>query len=674
MRNGKPESQCPGDDFCINTIRTLSMDAIQKANSGHPGAPMGLAPAAYVLWTRILKHNPENPQWLDRDRFILSGGHASMLLYSLLYLTGYDVSLDDIKNFRQWGSKTPGHPEYGCTPGVETTTGPLGQGFANAVGMAMAERHLAFCFNRPGFKVFDHYTYVMCGDGDMMEGIVSEAASLAGHLGLSKLICIYDDNKISIEGPTNITFTEDVALRFRAFNWHVQHVPDGNNVDAVFQAIESARAESERPSLIILRTHIAFGSPNKQDSSAAHGAPLGEEEVRLTKKNLGFPEDTCFSVPDRSLAICRECVRKGKTAEEAWRERFKVYTEKYPDLAKKLNDSIDGLLPEGWDSEIPDFSTVDSIATRSASGKILNAVAKKIPTLIGGSADLAPSTNTLLDFSFDFQKNAYDGRNIRFGVREHAMGAVISGMALHKGLRPYGGTFLVFADYMRPAIRIACLMKLPVFYIFTHDSVAVGEDGPTHQPVEHLACLRAIPGLTVIRPADAMETAEAWRYALKTPKGPVALILSRQKLPVPGRNRPGFTGDFSMGAYILADSEGKPDIILIATGSEVHITLEAGKKLAAEGVSVRVVSMPSWELFENASPEYREKVLLPDVTARIAVEAGISMGWERYVGSRGAVIGMKGFGASAPGETLMEKFGFTPDHIVQTAMKLLKRA
>lgn len=674
MRNGKPESQCPGDDFCINTIRTLSMDAIQKANSGHPGAPMGLAPAAYVLWTRILKHNPENPQWLDRDRFILSGGHASMLLYSLLYLTGYDVSLDDIKNFRQWGSKTPGHPEYGCTPGVETTTGPLGQGFANAVGMAMAERHLAFCFNRPGFKVFDHYTYVMCGDGDMMEGIVSEAASLAGHLGLSKLICIYDDNKISIEGPTGITFTEDVALRFRAFNWHVQHVPDGNNVDAVFQAIESARAESERPSLIILRTHIAFGSPNKQDSSAAHGAPLGEEEVRLTKKNLGFPEDTCFSVPDRSLAICRECVRKGKTAEEAWRERFKVYTEKYPDLAKKLNDSIDGLLPEGWDSEIPDFSTVDSIATRSASGKILNAVAKKIPTLIGGSADLAPSTNTLLDFSFDFQKNAYDGRNIRFGVREHAMGAVISGMALHKGLRPYGGTFLVFADYMRPAIRIACLMKLPVFYIFTHDSVAVGEDGPTHQPVEHLACLRAIPGLTVIRPADAMETAEAWRYALKTPKGPVALILSRQKLPVPGRNRTGSTGDFSMGAYILADSEGKPDIILIATGSEVHITLEAGKKLAAEGVSVRVVSMPSWELFENASPEYREKVLLPDVTARIAVEAGISMGWERYVGSRGAVIGMKGFGASAPGETLMEKFGFTPDHIVQTAMKLLKRA
>jgi len=673
MRNGKPESQCPGDDFCINTIRTLSMDAIQKANSGHPGAPMGLAPAAYVLWTRILKHNPENPQWLDRDRFILSGGHASMLLYSLLYLTGYDVSLDDIKNFRQWGSKTPGHPEYGCTPGVETTTGPLGQGFANAVGMAMAERHLAFCFNRPGFKVFDHYTYVMCGDGDMMEGIVSEAASLAGHLGLSKLICIYDDNKISIEGPTNITFTEDVALRFRAFNWHVQHVPDGNNVDAVFQAIESARAESERPSLIILRTHIAFGSPNKQDSSAAHGAPLGEEEVRLTKKNLGFPEDTCFSVPDRSLAICRECVRKGKTAEEAWRERFKVYTEKYPDLAKKLNDSIDGLLPEGWDSEIPDFSTVDSIATRSASGKILNAVAKKIPTLIGGSADLAPSTNTLLDFSFDFQKNAYDGRNIRFGVREHAMGAVISGMALHKGLRPYGGTFLVFADYMRPAIRIACLMKLPVFYIFTHDSVAVGEDGPTHQPVEHLACLRAIPGLTVIRPADAMETAEAWRYALKTPKGPVALILSRQKLPVPDRSRPGFTGDLSMGAYILADSEGKPDIILIATGSEVHITLEAGKKLAAEGVSVRVVSMPSWELFENASPEYREKVLLPDVTARIAVEAGISMGWERYVGSRGAVIGMKGFGASAPGETLMEKFGFTPDHIVQTAMKLLKQ-
>jgi transketolase len=673
MNNGSPESQCPADDFCVNTIRTLSMDAIQKANSGHPGAPMGLATAAYVLWTRILKHNPENPDWIDRDRFVLSGGHASMLLYSLLYLTGYDVSLDDIKNFRQWGSKTPGHPEHGCTPGVETTTGPLGQGFANAVGMAMAERHLAFCFNRPGFKVFDHYTYVMCGDGDMMEGIVSEAASLAGHLGLAKLICIYDDNKISIEGPTEITFTEDVALRFKAFNWHVRHVPDGNDLDAISDAVESAKAESERPSLIILRTHIAFGSPHKQDSSAAHGAPLGEEEVRLTKRNLGCPEDTCFCVPDQSLVICRECVKKGKTAEESWRERFKTYAEKYPDLAKKLNEAVNGLLPEGWDCEIPDFSEIKSIATRTASGRILNAVAKKLPALIGGSADLAPSTNTLMEFSFDFQKNIYDGRNIRFGVREHAMGAVISGMALHKGLRPFGGTFLVFADYMRPAIRIASLMKLPVIYIFTHDSIAVGEDGPTHQPVEHLACLRAIPGITVIRPADAIETAEAWRLAMKTQKGPIALILSRQNLPVLERNRTVSTTGLSKGAYILVDSEGKPDIILIATGSEVHITLEAGKQLAAGGISVRVVSMPSWELFEKTPPEYKDAVLQPDVTARIAVEAGLAMGWERYVGSKGAVIGMSGFGASAPGGILMEKFGFTSENIVRKAMKLLKR-
>jgi transketolase len=673
MNNGSPESQCPADDFCVNTIRTLSMDAIQKANSGHPGAPMGLATAAYVLWTRILKHNPENPDWIDRDRFVLSGGHASMLLYSLLYLTGYDVSLDDIKNFRQWGSKTPGHPEHGCTPGVETTTGPLGQGFANAVGMAMAERHLAFCFNRPGFKVFDHYTYVMCGDGDMMEGIVSEAASLAGHLGLAKLICIYDDNKISIEGPTEITFTEDVALRFKAFNWHVRHVPDGNDLDAISDAVESAKAESERPSLIILRTHIAFGSPHKQDSSAAHGAPLGEEEVRLTKRNLGCPEDTCFCVPDQSLVICRECVKKGKTAEESWRERFKTYAEKYPDLAKKLNEAVNGLLPEGWDCEIPDFSEIKSIATRTASGRILNAVAKKLPALIGGSADLAPSTNTLMEFSFDFQKNIYDGRNIRFGVREHAMGAVISGMALHKGLRPFGGTFLVFADYMRPAIRIASLMKLPVIYIFTHDSIAVGEDGPTHQPVEHLACLRAIPGMTVIRPADAIETAEAWRLAMKTRKGPIALILSRQNLPVLERNHTGSAAGLSKGAYILVDSEGKPDIILIATGSEVHIALEAGKQLAARGISARVVSMPSWELFEKTSPEYKDAVLPADVTARIAVEAGLAMGWERYVGSQGAVIGMSGFGASAPGGILMEKFGFTSENIVRTAMKLLKR-
>jgi transketolase len=672
MNEGLSESRATIDEICINTIRTLSMDAVQKANSGHAGAPMGLAPAAYVLWTQIMKHNPENPGWLDRDRFVLSAGHASMLLYSMLHLSGYDVSLDDIMNFRQWGSKTPGHPEFGHTPGVETTTGPLGQGFANAVGMAMAERHLASRFNQTGHEIVDHYTYMICGDGDMMEGISSEAASLAGHLGLARLICIYDDNEISIEGSTDIAFTEDVALRFEAYNWHILKVDDGNDVDAISNALEAAKAETRRPSLIIMRTHIAFGSPNKQDTAAAHGAPLGEEEVRLTKKCLAWPEDVFFGVPEKALKKFRKCIETGKEAESIWKHKYEVYTKEYPDLEKELKDAMSGFLTKGWDADIPEFSTSDSpVATRVASGMVLNAIAGRLPSLIGGSADLAPSNKTYIDSSHEFQKNRYDGRNIRFGVREHAMGGIMSGMSLHNGLRPYGGTFLVFADYLRPAIRVACLMKLPVIYVFTHDSIAVGEDGPTHQPVEHLAILRAIPGLTVIRPADASETAEAWRLAVKTTNGPVALILSRQKLPVLEPNNSEY--GLADGAYILSDSDGKPDIILIATGSEVHLALAAQRLLTQQDISVRVVNMPSWELFEKTPKEYQDRVLLPDVTVRLAVEAGIPQGWERYVGNSGDIVGIKGFGASAPGDTVMQKFGFTPENIVQKAIDLLKR-
>jgi transketolase len=670
MNEGLVESQEHIDQISINTIRTLSMDAVQKANSGHPGAPMGLAPLGYVLWTRMMKYNPKNPGWLDRDRFVLSAGHASMLLYSLLYLSGYDVSLDDIKNFRQWGSKTPGHPEFGHTPGVETTTGPLGQGFANAVGMAMAERHLAARFNRPGYEVVRHFTYMICGDGDMMEGVSSEAASLAGHLGLGKLICIYDDNKISIEGKTEITFTEDVALRFKAYNWHVLKVDDGNDIQAIFSALQAAKAEAGRPTLILLRTHIAYGSPNKQDTADAHGAPLGEEEVSLTKKSLGWPENVSFHVPDLVLNHFRKSIERGAEAESEWMGLFAAYAREHPDLAKQWDDAMNGYLTPGWDADIPEFSASDGpMATRAASGKVLNAIATKLPTLMGGSADLAPSNKTYIDTSNEFQKDSYEGRNIRFGVREHAMGGIMSGMFLHSGIRPYGGTFLVFADYVRPAIRVACLMKLPIIYVFTHDSIAVGEDGPTHQAVEHLVNLRAIPGLTVIRPADASETAHAWRQAINTTQGPVALILSRQKLPVLSSDNS--KDGLANGAYILADCDDTPDIILIATGSEVHIALEAKARLAEADVKVRVVSMPSWELYEKTSQEYKDSVLLPEVTVRLAVEAGMPMGWERYVNTSDAVIGIASFGASAPGATVMEKYGFTPENVVQKAMDLL---
>ena len=673
MSQELPDPRSSVENLCVNTIRTLSIDAVQAANSGHPGAPMGLAPAAYVLWTRFLKHHPKNPQWPDRDRFVLSGGHASVLLYSLLHLTGYDLSLDDIKNFRQWESRTPGHPEYGHTPGVETTTGPLGQGFANAVGMAMTERHLAARYNQKDRAIVDHFTYVMCGDGDMMEGISSEAASLAGHLGLGKLICLYDDNRISIEGSTELAFTEDVALRFQAYHWQVIRVDDGTDTAAIAAAIEAACSETEKPSLILVKTDIAYGSPNMQGKADAHGAPLGEEEIRLTKENLGWPEYTPFYVPDEARHIFGKCVERGQADEARWQAAFNDYAQAYPDLARNWQDGQDGTLTEGWDAAVPDFMDAEGpIATRAASGQVLNAIAENLPFLIGGSADLAPSNKTYLSSSNDFQKGQYEGRNIRFGVREHAMGAILSGMALHRGVRPYGGTFLVFADYMRPPIRLAALMKLPVIYVFTHDSVAVGEDGPTHQPVEHLAALRAIPGLTVIRPADALETAEAWRQALRKTDGPVALILSRQKLTVLKKNKDTIKNHFGDGAYVVADADGKPEVILIGTGSEVHIALAAKEGLEAQGIAVRVVSMPSWERFEAAPQNQQQGVLPSDVDLKLAVEAGVPMGWERYTGDRQAIIGITGFGASAPGGLVMQNFGFTADNIVQKALALLK--
>lgn len=671
MKKSASKSQSAADSLCVNTIRTLAMDAVQAANSGHPGAPMGLASAAYVLWTQFLKHNPKNPEWIDRDRFVLSGGHASMLLYSLLYLTGYKVSLKEIKNFRQWGSITPGHPEYHHTPGVETTTGPLGQGFTNAVGMAMAERHLAAVFNQNGHKLIDHFTYIMCGDGDLMEGVTSEAASLAGHLGLGKLICIYDDNKISIEGGTELAFTENVAARFKAYRWHVIRVNDGNDLPAIRQALNQAQSVTDQPSLIVLRTHIAYGSPNKQDSHDAHGAPLGEEEIRLTKENLGWPPNKKFYVPTDALKLFRQCVDSGKKAESAWNKKFAAFKRKHPDLAEQWLAAVYCKPLRGWDAKVPTFANAAPIATRAASGLVLNGLAEKLPNLIGGSADLAPSNNTLIKASFDFQKGSYNGRNIRFGVREHAMGAILSGLALHGGIRPYGGTFLVFSDYCRPAVRLAALMKLPVTYIFTHDSVALGEDGPTHQPVEHLAALRAIPGLIVIRPADATETAAAWRVAIKTANAPVALILSRQSLPVIDRKHYPSAVALAKGAYILADTDGSPDVILIGSGSEVHLCLDAKARLAQKGVAARVVSMPSWELFERASKPYRDKVLPPAITARVAVEAGVSLGWERHVGNQGAVIGINRFGASAPGGTVMQKYGMKASTVVSKAMALL---
>ncbi|MGE5217023.1 MAG: transketolase [Chloroflexota bacterium] len=678
------------DQLCINTIRALSIDAVQKANSGHPGAPMGLAPASYVLWTRFLKHNPRNPAWADRDRFVLSAGHGSMLLYSMLHLTGYDVPLDQIKQFRQWESRTPGHPERGMTPGVETTTGPLGQGFGNGVGMAMAEAHLAARYNRPGFEIINHYTYGIVSDGDLMEGVAAEAASLAGHLKLGKLIYIYDNNRISLAGATDLCFSEDRAKRFEAYGWHTVSVEDGNDIDAIDRALTAARGETSCPSLILVRTHIGFGSPAKQDNFEAHGSPLGETEVKATKQNLGWPVEPPFFVPDHALALFREAVAKGEQAESEWQRRFHTYAEKFPDLAKELEQMMGGKLPAGWDASVPDFpADAKGIATRAASGKILNVIAAKVPTLIGGSADLNPSTFTVLTKLGDFESPErkftdrqgaagggwdYAGRNIHFGVREHGMGAALNGMAVHGGVIPYGSTFLIFSDYLRPSIRLAALMELGVVYVFTHDSIGVGEDGPTHQPIEQLAALRAIPHLVVIRPGDANETVAAWRVAIESRTRPVALVLTRQNVPTLDRSRFAAAEGLRRGAYVLADAPGgKPDLILIGTGSELSLVVAAREKLAEQKINARVVSMPSWELFDEQPPAYREEVLPRDVRTRLAVEAALPQGWHRYVGDGGDVVAIERFGASAPGNIVMEKFGFTVDNVIARAVALLGR-
>jgi len=660
--------------LCVNAIRMLAADAVQKAKSGHPGMPMGAAAMAYVLWTRFLKHNPANTRWPDRDRFVLSAGHGSMLLYALLHLTGYELTLDDIQHFRQWESKTPGHPEVGVTPGVETTTGPLGQGFANGVGMAIAERHLAAEFNRPGHTIVDHYTYAIVSDGDLMEGVASEAASLAGHLKLHKLITLYDDNHISIDGSTSLAFTEDVGRRFEAYGWDVHSVANGNDLAAVEAAIRAAQAETGRPSLIMCRTHIGYGSPNKQDSSKAHGEPLGEDEVKLTKERLGWPLTPAFLVPEEARQEFRKAVERGKARETEWQQRFSAYAAAFPDEAARWEQYMSGKLPPGWDTGLPAFAPGDpALATRAASGKVLHALSPKVTNLLGGSADLAPSNNTYVQGVPEFQPGSYAGRNFHFGVREHAMGSVSNGMALHGGLRPYTGTFLIFSDYMRPAMRLAALMQVPVIFIFTHDSIGVGEDGPTHQPVEHLAALRAIPSLTVIRPADANETVEAWRIAL-THSGPTCLVLTRQNLPVLDRARMEPGGGVARGAYVLADpQQGHPQVILIATGSEVTVAAGAQKLLAERGVAARVVSMPSWDLFERQPQSYRDSVLPPTVTARVAIEAAVPLGWHKYVGPAGEIVGMTRFGASAPGPVLFEKFGFTAENVAARAMALLTK-
>ena len=658
------------DRTIVNTIRVLAMDAVQKANSGHPGMPMGMAEAAYVLWSRFLKHNPANPRWPDRDRFILSAGHGSMLLYSLLHLSGYDLPMSQLKSFRQWRSITPGHPEYGLTPGVESTTGPLGQGFANGVGMAIAERFLAQLFNRDGYPIVDHHTYGIVSDGDLMEGISHEAASIAGHLGLSKLIYLYDDNGITIEGSTTLTFTEDVTKRFEAYGWLVLKV-DGHDLQAVAEALRSAQRELQRPTLIRCHTHIAKGSPNKEDTAAAHGEPLGEEEVRLTKEKMGWPLEPTFLVP-QAVYDHFEGRRVAWAAQEAqWQKLFSKYAAAHPDLADLWRQVMAGQLPEGWIEHLPTFEVGDRIATRSASGKVLNAIAAHLPTLIGGSADLAPSNKTYLNGYGSISKSDFGGRNLHFGVREHAMGGILNGLALHGGIIPYGGTFLVFSDYMRPNIRLAAMMRLPVIYVFTHDSVFVGEDGPTHQPVEQLASLRAIPGLVVVRPADANETAVAWRVALER-QGPVALLLTRQKLPVLDRLNLADAEGVVRGAYTLRGSEIEaPDLIILASGSEVHLALGAADELGSKGIETRVVSFPSWELFEEQPQSYKEEVLPPSVPLRLGVEAAVAQGWEKYLGPQGQMISVERFGASAPYEVLAEKFGFTISKIVSKAEAIL---
>lgn len=667
----KTSSDAALDKLCIDAIRVLSMDAVQKADSGHPGTPMALAPLAYVLWTRHLRYNPANPDWINRDRFVLSAGHASMLLYSVLYLTGYDVSLDDIKSFRQWESKTPGHPEYGYTPGVETTTGPLGQGVGNSVGMAVAEAQLAAIFNRPRHDVIDHRTYFIASDGDVMEGVSHEASSFAGHLKLGKIIGFYDDNHITIEGDTALTFSDDTAKRYESYGWHLQRVDDANDLDALDAAIVAAQSVTDRPSLIVIRSQIGYGSPNKIDTAEAHGSPLGADEIELTKKALGYPSQEPFYVAPEALARWREMQERGAKLESEWQAGYDAWKKAHSADAAELERRLRGDLLDGWEDLIPSFTAENgSVASRAASGVVLNAIAPKLPELVGGSADLASSTNTIVKGSPSMSAENHAGRNFHFGIREHGMGAVMNGMAVHGGFIPYGATFLIFSDYMRPAVRLAAVMEQHVIYVYTHDSIGLGEDGPTHQPIEQLSTLRTIPGLTVIRPADASETAEAWRAALKQ-KGPVALVLTRQKLGFIDRTRHASAEGVAKGAYVLADAtDGEPEVVLLSSGSEVALILEAREKLEAEGIRTRAVSMPSHELFAAQSAEYRDSVL-PDGAMRVSIEAGHPMSWQRWVGSDGAAIGIERFGASAPYKEIYEHLGITVDGIVNTARQLL---
>lgn len=660
------------DELCVNTIRTLSIDAVQAAESGHPGMPMGMADAAYVLWTKFLKHDPANPDWYNRDRFILSAGHGSMLLYSLLHLTGYDLSLNELKNFRQWDSLTPGHPEYGLTPGVETTTGPLGQGFATGVGMAMAEKHLAAKFNENDLPLTDHYTYGIVSDGDLMEGISQEAASLAGHLKLGKIIYLYDDNEISIDGSTDLAFTEDVEERFNAAKWHTIKI-DGHDRDEVEDAIKKAQAETERPSLIICRTHIGFGSPNKQDSADSHGAPLGEEEVRKTKENLNWDSDAKFHIPDEVLTHFRTAIEEGAKHYQEWKDTLSSFETVHSEKAEAFNKAVTRELPDNFEQILPEFEEDEKgMATRASSGKVLQSLTANVPHMIGGSADLTGSNKTWIDDAGIFSASDYSGRNIHFGVREHAMGAALNGMALHSGVIPYGGTFLIFSDYCRPAIRIAALSHIPSIFVFTHDSIGLGEDGPTHQPVEHLASLRAMPNTLVLRPADANEVAWCWKAALEHDAGPSLLALTRQNVPTFDRNESNQAQNATKGAYILADSEKEqPDVILMGSGSEVMRAMEAKEKLADKGIDARVVSMPSWELFRQQDESYKQKVLPKEVTARVSIEAAATFGWTEWVGTEGTALGVDHFGASAPYEDIFQNFGLTSDRVVEEALKLI---
>lgn len=661
------------DQKAINTIRLLAVDAVQKANSGHPGMPMGAAPMAYVLWTRFMRYNPRDPAWPNRDRFILSAGHGSMLLYSLLHLTGYDMPMEQLKSFRQLGSITPGHPENHPAPGIEVTTGPLGQGFGNGVGMAIAERYVASYFNRDGYDLMDHYTYAIVSDGDLMEGVASEAASIAGHLGLGKLIYLYDDNHISIDGSTELAFTEDVGRRFEAYHWHVQRIDDGNDLDAIERAISAARNVEDRPSIILVRTHIGYGSPNKQDTASAHGEPLGEDEVVLTKRALGWPEDRTFYVPEDVREHMLRAVERGRDWQAEWEETLAHYGDDYPELRAEWDRWWSADLPAGWDADVPTFEAGASIATRKSGGAVLEAIAQRVPNLIGGSADLTPSNKTKFKGAEDFQRHNRGGRYFRFGVREHGMGAILNGLALHGGVIPFGGTFLIFSDYMRPSIRLAALSRAHVIYVYTHDSVFLGEDGPTHQPVEHLASLRAMPNLLVLRPGDANEVAEAWRIAMTQRKRPVALALTRQGVETLDRTRYASAEGVHRGAYVLADSsDGTPEVILLATGSEVPLVVEAYEQLTEEGIGTRVVSMPSWELFEEQPAAYRDEVLPPAATRRLAVEAGASLGWDRWVGPDGDTITIDRFGTSAPRTDVAEEYGFTVENVVAKAEALLK--